>query len=91
MNKYNFERKTPPELNEDLAVKLRNIRKKRKLSQEELSRRSGVSLGTLKRFESSGQISLISFNKLVYALDLSEEIENLFENLPPQSIQELIR
>ena len=30
-------------------------------------------------FESSGQSSLISFNKLVYVLDLSEEIESFIK------------
>lgn len=41
---------TAEELDQKLADRLRNIRRRRKISQEELSRQSGVSLGT-KRFD----------------------------------------
>ena len=41
---------TADELDQKLANRLRGIRKRRKLSQEELSRQSGVSLGSLNRF-----------------------------------------
>ena len=60
---------TADELDLKLANRLRGIRKRRKLSQEELSRQSGVSLGSLKRFEQTGQISLLSITKLAMALE----------------------
>lgn len=90
MIRFDLERKTPVEINRELAKRLKAIRKKRKLSQQALSDKSGVSLGSLKRFERSGEVSLLSFSKLVYALELSNELDQLFTNLPPESIEEVI-
>ena len=56
----NFVWETPEEINLALAQRLSRIRKRRKLSQQELSEKSNVSYGSIKRFETSGQISLIS-------------------------------
>ena len=36
---------TAEEIDQELAYRVRNIRKRRKISQEELSRKSGVSYG----------------------------------------------
>lgn len=66
------------------------IRKRRKISQKELAARSGVSLGSLKRFEQSGEISLQSFTKLAIALEVEEELESLFSEVPFSSIEEVI-
>ena len=44
----------------------------------------------MKRFESSGEISLISLTKIAIALDLENELEGLFENVPFLSIEEII-
>ena len=90
MNKYNFNQKTPKEINRLIAGRLRVIRKRRKLSQVKLSEKSGVSLGSVKRFEASGEISLISLTKLAIALDLEGCMEILFEDIPFTSIQEVI-
>jgi transcriptional regulator with XRE-family HTH domain len=38
--------------------RLKKVRRQLKLSQADLAERSGVSLGSLKRFENSGKISL---------------------------------
>ena len=59
-----FKWETAEEMDEALALRLKNIRKRRGLSQQQLSERSGVSYGSLKRFESTGQISLLSLTKL---------------------------
>ena len=66
------------------------IRKRRKISQKELAVRSGVSLGSLKRFEQSGEISLQSFTKLAIALEVEKELESLFSEVPFSSIEEVI-
>ena len=55
---------TAEELDMKLAQRVRNIRRRRKISQEELSRMSGVSYGSVKRFEATGKISLLSLTKL---------------------------
>ena len=51
---------------------------------------SGVSFGSIKRFETSGQISLISLTKIAIALDLADELRNLFVQAPYKDIQEVI-
>ena len=82
---------TAEEINRDLAKRLRNIRRRRAISQEKLSRMSGVSLGSLKRFEASGQVSLLSRTKLAMALGLADEVRELFSQVPYKDIEEVIR
>lgn len=84
----NLFKQTPGEINKGIAERLVKIRKRRKISQKDLSVKSGVSLGSLKRFEQTGEISLISLTKLAIALDLENELESLFSNMPLLSIEE---
>ena len=81
---------TAEEMNLNLARRVRRIRKRRKISQERLSEMSGVSYGSVKRFESTGNISLLSMTKIAIALDLAEEIRNMFTEVPYLSIEEVI-
>lgn len=66
------------------------MRKRKKITQKQLAARSGVSLGSLKRFEQSGEISLQSLKIIVIALDMENELEGLFDNVPFASIEEVI-
>ena len=50
---------TAEELDKKLAERMRRIRRRRKVSQQKLSDMSGVSYGSIKRFETTGQISLL--------------------------------
>lgn len=81
---------TSDEINLEVAKKARKIRKRLKWSQEELSKRSGVSLGSLKRFESTGNISFLSLTKIAVALDAVDGIKALFTEVPYKSIEEVI-
>ena len=65
---------TADELDQKLASRLRNIRKRRAISQQRLADMSGVSYGSIKRFEATGQISLLSLTKIAMALDLAAPI-----------------
>lgn len=87
---FDFLQKTPREIDRLIADRIRNIRKRRKISQVELSKKSGVSLGSIKRFEQSGEISLISLTKISIVLDISKELEDLFSDVPPLSLEEVI-
>ena len=62
-----------------LKTKLRHRRKALGYTQLELSSRSGVSLGSLKRFENSGQISLESLLKLAFVLECLGDFSSLCE------------
>lgn len=57
---------------------------------EKFAEISGVSLGSLKRFENTGEISLVSLLKLAIVLDCAEEFEQLFVKEHIMSIQEII-
>ena len=82
---------TPEELDLKLAKRVRNIRKRRSISQQKLSEMSGVSYGSIKRFESTGQISLLALTRIATALDLSDELRNLFTQVPYKDISEVIQ
>lgn len=82
---------TAEEINQDLAKRMRAVRRRRKISQERLSEISGVSLGSVKRFELTGNISLLSLTKLSMALNLADEIKSMFTQVPYRSIEEVIR
>ena len=82
--------RTWKEIDTDIAKRMIRLRKRKKLSQRELAAKSGVSLGSLKRFEQSGEISLQSFTKLAIALGVEDELDNLFTEVPFESIEELI-
>ena len=69
---------TPEELDQKLAQRVRKIRKRRSITQEKLASISGVSYGSIKRFETTGQISLLSLTKIAIALDLADELRNIF-------------
>ena len=81
---------TAEELDQNLALRVRNIRKRRSISQEKLASISGVSDGSIKRVEATGQISLISLTKIAMALDMADELRNLFTQVPYKDIQEVI-
>lgn len=89
MQEYIWE--TPEEIDLALAKRVRSIRKRKGLSQEKLSAMSGISYGSLKRFESTGQISLLSLTKLAMALGCINELKELFMHVPYKSIEEVIR
>ena len=80
---------TAEELDQKLAGRVRNIRKRRSISQEKLSQMSGVSYGSVKRFEATGQISLLSLTKIAMALDSTDELRALFTHVPYRNIQEV--
>jgi len=84
--------KTPIEIMQELKAKFRERRKSLGYTQNELATRSGVSLGSLKRFERSGQISLESLLKLALVLECLEDFSSLCEKKEErfESIEELL-
>ena len=82
--------RSPNEINSEIATRMRERRKERKLSQVQLSERADVSLGSLKRFERTGEISLSSLIKLAFALGCEDDFDGLFSRRGYSSIQEVI-
>ena len=90
MNNQFLNQKTPNEIAKSLAEKIKAHRKKLKISQEVLAQKSGVSLGSIKRFETKYEISLQSFIKIAIALDIDNDLKSLFTTKTYTSIDEVI-
>ena len=66
------------------------IRRRRKITQKQLAARSNVSYASLKKFEQTGEISLISLTKIAMELGLADEIRALFTQPAYLNIDEVI-
>ena len=86
----NLYQKTWSEINIGIAKRIVLLRKRKKITQKELAIKSGVSLGSIKRFEQFGEISLQSLTKIAISLDIENELEDLFTEVPFTSIEEVI-
>lgn len=62
-----------------LVERVKKKRKQMKLSQKLLSQKSGVTYASIRRFETTGDISLSSFLKMAHALDSLKDFEGLFK------------
>lgn len=89
MNNFDF-LKAPNDVNMEIAKRLKERRKEKKITQEQLSVYSDVSLGSIKRFERIGEISLSSLIKIAFALGLEDDFDYLFSKKGYSSIQEVI-
>lgn len=75
----------------EISQRFKIIRKNRKVSQQRLSELSGVSYASIRRFEKTGDISLASLVKLALALQLYDDLDNLFKiKKEYKSIEEVI-
>jgi transcriptional regulator with XRE-family HTH domain len=79
--------KNPKEVMDDIAARCRKLRKLEGLSQQELADRSGVSHGSIKRFETTGQISFESLLKLAHILNRLEDFDPVFK--PIKSLEDV--
>ena len=83
--------KTPFEMSQLIAKRAKAQRLVLNLSQRTLSERSGVSYGTLKKFERTGQISLESLLKIALVLKSFDAFDTLFvNNKLPLTLDELM-
>ena len=79
---------TPSSIMEILRVKYKQKRLSMDLTQSGLSTRSGVSLGSVKRFESNGKISLESLLKISLVLECLDDFDNI-ANIKEQKIDSI--
>jgi transcriptional regulator with XRE-family HTH domain len=78
------------DIKKGLALRARSRRREGKISQAEMAQRSGVSLGSIKRFEGTGEISLSSLLRIAAVLRYETDFDRLFERRNYQSIDEVI-
>jgi transcriptional regulator with XRE-family HTH domain len=77
--------KKPVDVLQEIAQRHKVLRKQWGYTQSELARRSGVSLGSLKRFETTGQISLESLLLLADVLNRLNDFDAIFR--PIESLE----
>lgn len=72
----------------DLVNRFRKRRKEAGYTQKELARRTNVSYASIRRFETTGEISFVSLVNLASALDLLDDFYSLFKNPIVKDIRE---
>lgn len=83
--------RTEQDICNDLAKRLKQLRRKKRISQKRLSVLSGVPLASIKVFEEKGKVSLLSFVKIATALGESSAVDDLFvKEGKYESIEEVI-
>lgn len=82
---------TPYEMAAETAKRFRKVRTAKKITLKSLSERSGVPYSTVRRFESTGEISFLSLVKITSAIGEDSQITSLFAETVPSSIEEVIR
>lgn len=70
--------KSPKELLQSLADRARELRLSQNMRQADLARMSGVSLASLRRFETSGEISGRGLVQIALALNRAQDIDKVF-------------
>lgn len=75
----NFNLATHSEICHELGERLRTQRLAKNMKQQELADRAGVAVGTVKNLESKGQSSLETLVRIVFVLDLIQELDALFK------------
>lgn len=85
MSKYSI-KKIPSDILKSTAHNVAVLRKELKWTQQDLATKSGVSYGSIKRFERFGKISFESLLKIAEVLDRLTDFEDL---LIPNNDQQL--
>lgn len=84
--------KTPLQVQLELATRFQKMRKSKKYSQAQLAEKSGVSYGSIRRFEYTGQISLESLLKLAHLFDRLDDFDAVFKmNEDLKAIEKLFK
>lgn len=86
--------KLPFDIRTEIATRAKKIRLAKGFTQQGLALRSGVSLGSIKRFERTGNISLISLLSLAITLGRLDDFDQVFqhkEDLSKMTIDDMLR
>lgn len=70
--------RTPLEVLRDCAVRARGMRLEANITQSELASRTGISVGTVKRFERTGEIQFNHLLRIALVLGRLEDFDGVF-------------
>jgi transcriptional regulator with XRE-family HTH domain len=82
--------RSPLDSAHEVALREKVRRRKLGITQERLATMSGVSVGSIRRFEQTGAIAFESLVRIMRALDCEDELSALFSKPAYRSIQEVI-
>ena len=80
---------TPEEVALQIAGKAKQLRLSVNMSRKTLALHSGVSLGSIQRFEQTGKVSLENLLNIAHALSALQEFQQLFTLPVAQTIKQL--
>ncbi len=80
---------TPEQVGSGLAARSRQLRLAKGWRQVTLAERSGVTLASLRRFETSGKVSLENLLKLAFALGRLDDFDAVLQAPRASSLAEL--
>jgi transcriptional regulator with XRE-family HTH domain len=80
---------SPGDLKRKIAAKAKARRLADNLSRRSLAKKSGVTQASIKRFETSGEVSLTNLLDIAFALNCVREFDALFDPKALDSIAEL--
>jgi HTH-type transcriptional regulator/antitoxin HipB len=82
---------TPDETARELAHRVKSLRLVQGFKRETLAQRAGVTVSSLKRFETTGKGSLELLLKVVFSLGRLDEFADLLQPPPARSIADIER
>ncbi len=86
LDKYN-----PDNVAKDIAARAKQLRLALNITQQQLAEKTGVSLGSIKRFETTGLISLQNLLRIAITLNAVDDFTNLFAHTKYSSIDEVVK
>lgn len=81
---------SPKEVANEIASRAKQRRLQMNITQKELAKRSGVSFGSVKRFEQKGEVSLKNILQIAVVLRSLDEFRQLFKAESYRSIDEML-
>lgn len=79
----------PSELKLEIAKRAKTLRLQKNFKRTTLSEMSGVSVSSIKRFETTGQVSFTSLLQIANALGVLDDFSSLFKIEKPITLSEL--
>ena len=80
---------TTGEIQKELGQRIQALRLAKNITQEELGARVGLSRSTIRKLETTGQVTLEAFVSVLGALGRTEDLESILMPPIPVSIAEL--
>ena len=87
--KYMIELQTPSEIIDTLALNIEKQRVKKKIKQSQLCKNAEVPLSTYQNFIYSKKISFLSLIKIMYSLQMWDNLQGMIDYEDVQSIEDI--